>query len=445
MKTKIILSLLTATLVSILFGGMIAQATGLNPTVVVGSMLALSLIVPAPTGALAETTFVFTPNTYAGEQLAGYQSTALLSPKLVEAGLITVIPNVKKRKLLRSIDDDFEFQTPSAVFTASTTTVTVPEKYLDPVAYEVHKQYNYSTLVTSWEAQQLKPGEMQDYDGTVELSDFMVGRAVQKLAIQNEQLYLLGKGSNSLFTFSSSYTGLLPKLLADSAVAKLNPGTNTTFAASDISKAAAAVVTVASTTNLEVGDYVTVLGVAGTGNMAALLNGNSYLITAILSSTTLSIGVDTSAVTGTPTFGSAKLICINRFNVVSVFSTIYQTIPDALRMMPDLKIYIPMHVERAYKMSQAAGTNVVGAFVGDKVLDFLGNTLTPMPYWKPNVILIARVSNLFLAVDLIGDNSYIQTVDMRQTTLDQVVRMKAGMKSDVNYMFPQEIEMWRPA
>lgn len=450
MRTKIIIHRITALLFAFLAGGLITidinsvYQTAVNPFWLIAILFTLSFI-KMPKGYAWETTFVFTPNTYAGELLAGYQATALLSPGLVERGLITVIQNVKKRKLLRSLDDEFDFQTPAAVFTPQTNSVTIPEKYIDPVAYEVHKQYNYSTLVSAWEAQSLKPGEMQDYDGTVELSDFMIQRALKKIAIQNEQLYLLGKGASSRFTFSSSYIGLLPMMLADSSVTKLNPGSNATFAVSDISKAAAAVVTVASTSNLEVGDYVTVLGVAGTGNMGTTLNGNSYLITGILSATTLTIGVDTSAATGTPTFSSAKLICINRFNVISVMSTIYQTIPDALRMESDLKIYIPMHVERAYKLSQANGTNVVGAFVGDKVLDFLGNSLTPMPYWKPNVILIARVSNLFLGVDLIGDGSALETVDMRKTTLDQVYRMKAGMKSDVNYMFPQEIEMWRPA
>ncbi|HKR03465.1 MAG TPA: hypothetical protein VJY62_02435 [Bacteroidia bacterium] len=444
MKSKLIVHRITALLLAIIGGGLIANAIGLNPFILMLIFFALSFI-RMPAGLAFETTFTFTPNTYAGELLAGYQATALLSPGLVERGLITVIPNVKKRKLMRSLDDDFAFQTPSAVFTPQTSSITIPERYLDPVAYEIHKQYNYSTLVTSWEAQQLKPGEMQDYDGTVELSDFLVQRALKKIAIQNEQLYLLGKSANALFTFSSSYTGLLPLMLADSNVRKLNPGANATFAVSDITKATEAVVTVVSTTNLEVGDYVTVLGVAGTGNMSTQLNGNSYLITGILSGTTLSIGVDTSAATGTPTFGSAKLISINRFNVISVFSTIYNTIPDALRAETDLKIYIPLHVERAYKLSQAAGTNVVGAFVGDKVLDFLGNVLTPMPYWKPNVIVIAKVSNMFLAVDLLGDGSSLETVDMRKTTLDQVVRMKCGMKSDVNYMFSQEIEMWRPA
>jgi len=394
----------------------------------------------------APTEFTFSPNTYAGEALAGYQAKALLAGGLIERGLISVINNVKSKRVLRSLEDSFEFQTPSARFVAQASpNVAVGERYLDPVAYEVMKEYSFAALKTSWEAQALKPGELNDYDGTVDLSNYLMEYMLPRIAVQNEQLYLLGKGSNALFTFSSSYTGLLPLMSADSAVTKITPGAAETFAVSAISAAATPVVTVSSTTNLRDGDIVTVLGVAGTGGMAAALNGNSYSIT-IASSTTFNLnGVTTAGMGTTPTFASAKVICINQVNAIGVLTNIFQRIPDALRKKADIKIYVPLHVEAAYKLSQATGINVVGGFVDDKKLEFLGQSITPMPYWLPNTIVIACVSNLFLGVDLLSDESMVRTWDLSETTGDQLTRFKCGMKSDVNYMFPTEILMYKPA
>lgn len=388
----------------------------------------------------APTVVTFTPNTYAGSALAGYMAKSLLAPKLIQDGLVTVLQNVKTRKVLLGIDDEIEFQTPSAKFVGQTTPDIIrDETYLDPVKYEIMKEYSWASLVQSWEADQLKPGSMNDYDGTVDITNFVMDRIAEKIAILNEKLYILGKASDSRITFSGAYPGLLPAVKADAGVFKID-ATIGQLTATGISIAANGIVTVASTATLLSGDIVTIVG----ANNAVLvggvtINGQSFTIQ-VIDGTTFSIGKTTTGTAAT----TARVQFINKSNVIAVLSSIENTILDELRDQPDLLMYVPKHVERAYKFAQADVANGAGSFyVGDKKMDFLGRVLTPMPYWHANTIMVARKSNIFLGVDLLGD-SELETVDMRRTTLDQVIRVKASMKSAMAYKYASEILLYRP-
>jgi hypothetical protein len=123
--------------------------------------------------------FTFTNNTYAGEALAGFMASTLLEADSVKRGLLTVINDVKSRKVILDVDDDVVLQNPSDVFADQGTTALQNESYLDPVVYEFMKQEQWDKLVQSWEAQSLKPGAFMDYEGVVDLSDFMVQRYFQ--------------------------------------------------------------------------------------------------------------------------------------------------------------------------------------------------------------------------------------------------------------------------
>lgn len=387
-----------------------------------------------------QTIFDFTGTTYAGEALAGYMAQSLLQPKLVERGLITVVQNCKNKRVLRNLDDTIVFQNPTANFVGQTNTIVPTERYLDPVKYEVHKEYDFSTIVQDWESMNLKPGAMQDYDGTVELSDFLVSRVMERMAIANEKLYLLGKGATTEASFSASYTGLLPSMRADSAVVKpkANVGQLTITGIANTN----GVVTVASTATLRNGDVVTIVGANGDQVYGgASINGQSFTIS-VASATTFSLGVTLTGSTPATT-GLAQFI--NESNVIDTLVSVEQQIGDALRLQPDLKIMVPMHVARAYRIASARPATGSGSyFQGERSLDFLGRVMEEMPYFEGNSILVARTSNLYLGVDLLGDASTIETVDMRKTTLDQVVRLKASMKSAVNYRLPSEILYLHP-
>ncbi|WP_158989322.1 hypothetical protein [Mucilaginibacter sp. L196] len=394
--------------------------------------------------------FTFTNNTYAGEALAGFMASTLLEADSVKRGLLTVINDVKSRKVILDVDDDVVLQDPSGIFADQGTTALQNESYLDPVVYEFMKQEQWDKLVQSWEAQSLQPGAFMDYEGVVDLSDFMVQRYLTKIQIANERLYWLGKSATKEAAFTAGFTGLLPSISAASGVYKVGLGKPaTSIEASAID--ATGLVTVSDTSTLSDGDVVTITNVTGTskdttnGTPGISLQGQSYFIQ-IASATSFKLvrnynEINTrKAATFTGTSTDATVSYINASNVLSVLSSVYSQLDPADRSQDDFNLQIPLHVGYAYAQAQAnKAVNVLNAFTDSKQMDYLGMPLQLMNHWQANTILGARASNLFLGVDLLGDESELSTVYMKPYTNDNVVRMKARMKAAVNFKFANEI------
>ncbi|RFZ85701.1 hypothetical protein DYU05_08920 [Mucilaginibacter terrenus] len=394
--------------------------------------------------------FTFTNNTYAGEALAGFMASTLLEADSVKRGLLTVINDVKSRKVILDVDDDVVLQDPKGMFTDQGTNTTQTESYLDPVVYEFMKQEQWDRLVQSWESQQLKPGAFQDYEGVVDLSDFMVQRYLTKIQIANERLYWLGKGATKEAAFTAEFKGLLPSIADASGTYKVSlskPATS--VAASAINSAG--IVTVSSTAALRDGDVVTITGVTGgilditNGGPGVAISGQSYFIQ-VLSATTFKLVRNYNEVnTRKPAIfegaaSAATINFINASNVLGVLTSIYAQLDPADRSQEDFNLQIPLHVGYAYAQAQAdKAVNVLNAFTDPKKMDYLGVPLQLMNHWQANTILGARSSNLFLGVDLLGDMSELSTVYMKPYTNDNVVRMKARMKAAVNFKFANEL------
>ena len=394
--------------------------------------------------------FTFTNNTYAGEALAGFMASTLLEADSVKRGLLTVINDVKSRKVILDVDDDVVLQDPSGIFTDQSTTAIQNESYLDPVVYEFMKQEQWDKLIQSWEAQSLKPGSFADYEGVVDLSDFMVQRYLTKIQIANERLYWLGKSSTKEASFTAPFTGLLPAIAAAPGVYKVSLGKPaTSLAATSID--ANGIVTVAATATLSDGDVVTISSVTGTSKdttnnpVGIPVQGQSYFIQ-IASATTFKLVRNYNEVnTRKPasfsgTSSAATISYINLSNVLQVLGSVYAQLDPADRAQEDFNLQVPFHIGYAYAQAQAnKATNVLNAFTDPKKMDYLGVPLQLMNHWQANTILGARSSNLFLGVDLLGDASELSTVYLKPYTNDDVVRIKARMKAAVNFKFANEI------
>ncbi|AYL96418.1 hypothetical protein [Mucilaginibacter celer] len=394
--------------------------------------------------------FTFTNNTYAGEALAGFMASTLLEADSVKRGLLTVINDVKSRKVILDVDDDVVLQNPSGIFTDQGTTAHQTESYLDPVVYEFMKQEQWDKLAQSWEAQALKPGAFMDYEGVVDLSDFMVQRYLAKIQIANERLYWLGKSATKEAAFTADFPGLLPSIAAASGVYKVGlskPATSLAATAID----ANGIVTVADTSTLADGDVVTITAVTGTskdttnGAPGIAVQGQSYFIQ-IAGATTFKLVRNYNEVnsrkpaTFTGTATAATVNYINVSNVLQVLGSVYAQLDPADRIQDDFNLQIPLHVGYAYAQAQAnKALNVINAFTDMKKMDYLGIPLQVMNHWQANTILGARSSNLFLGVDLLGDASELSTVYLKPYTNDNVVRMKARMKAAVNFKFANEL------
>ena len=394
--------------------------------------------------------FTFTNNTYAGEALAGFMASTLLEADSVKRGLLTVINDVKARKVILDVDDNVILQDPSGIFNDQGTTALQNESYLDPVVYEFMKQEQWDKLIQSWESQSLKPGAFMDYEGVVDLSDFMVQRYLTKIQIANERLYWLGKGSTKEATFTAAFQGLLPAIAAASGVYKVGLGKPaTSMAATSID--ATGLVTVSDTSTLADGDVITITGVTGAikdtanGLPGIAIQGQSYFIQ-IAGATTFKLVRNYNEINsrlaasfaGTAT--AATVSYINVSNVLSVLGGVYAQLDPADRIQDDFNLQVPLHIGYAFAQAQAnKALNVINAFTDMKKMDYLGIPLQIMNHWQANTVLGARSSNLFLGVDLLGDASELSTVYMKPYTNDNVVRMKARMKAAVNFKFANEL------
>jgi hypothetical protein len=83
--------------------------------------------------------FTFTNNTYAGEALAGFMASTLLEADSVKRGLLTVINDVKARKVILDVDDDVVLQDPSGIFTDQGTTTLTNRKLPGPSSVRVYE------------------------------------------------------------------------------------------------------------------------------------------------------------------------------------------------------------------------------------------------------------------------------------------------------------------
>jgi hypothetical protein len=196
------------------------------------------------------------------------------------------------------------------------------------------------------------------------------------------------------------------------------------------------VATVTSTAALKTGDRVTITANTGASLVGGVtIVGQTFTIT-VLSATTFSIG---AAVTGAASTGFTMSF-FNAGNALDALTYLYNNLPQAVMDKTDFNIWIPRQLSQAYAYAQATVANGAGSyFIGKKELDFLGEKLTVVNTLPPNTIIAGAAGNIFLGFDDSGDEDYIRVTDMAQTTGDDKYRYKASMKTDINYVYGNEI------
>lgn len=404
------------------------------------------------------TAITLSTNTYAGEMYPEYNTKSLLPDNGIAArGLVTVRTDNKYKKKMRTAEQPLEFQDPSATFNAQSAGITLGEKELEVVPYEVHVQTDMEKLRTTWESEKLGAGSFADYLGTTELSNFLMNSIYQpQLARMNEQLYMLGKSGVDIkggsATFSATYDGLLAKLEAGSDVIKFSlSGVDSavrTITAITNGAATAATVTVDSTTGVKVGDNITIIGADGDQQIGGVtINGQTVQVLQVVSATVLRIN---KAVTGSTAATTGTIQFVNQANVLDVLNYNYALIPETERRKGDSKMLVSTAIEKAYRQANANvatgnGSYTRDAYFGLDNIPFLDITLEAMDYWKPNTIAFWNKDNVFLDVDLLSDDVNIKISYLGDLTMDEVYRMRNRMKSNIDYLYGEQILYTRPA
>ena len=397
---------------------------------------------------MATETPTFTANTYAGEAATEYISRALFAPEgVVEKGLVKVLPNIKKRQVLQKFDQEIEFIDPSAKFNATGSGFTLDENYIDPVKYELHRELDFSKLIEGWEAARLMPGSWNDRVPPSDLEQFLLNDQTAKMALANENLYVFGKNSPKYkgrgfkFSFTDNYLGIIGRMENEATVKE------TLGSRLEIASVSGTTITTTGAHGLYDGDYVSFDACpwfsVTIGGSSTSLAGQDMRVK-VTGATTFEIPY---TVSGTNPGGDPEgfAVFINRDNVVEVLASVYMNMPEEIESASDLRIVVPTHVAKAYKIAQAMVATGAGSFTAsDKVLNFIDKALISHNVWAPNTIAAYEQKNLVLGTDLLSDENTVRTWDLRESTGDELIRLKAQMKSDIQIAQPEDVYFVTP-
>jgi len=384
------------------------------------------------------------PNTYAGKDLEGIIAQSVLRGRTIENGLISVHTDIDSRAVVKTMANTITVQDSVAAFN-SAGSMTLGEKYLDPKKFMEAVEFDYQSLNGTWYASQQPRGRGGDFVPPATIEEALIEQqALIRSKFIDASIWRgsVAAGQLSKITVSASsnvVTGLIPLMEAGSDVSKLD---SDKVAVTAFTKASPAVLTVASTSNLQTGDVVTFSSMVGSsGTDWSDLDGASYAIT-VLSATTFSIALDTSAFTGT--FTSGNINYINASNALAVLTSVYNGLSESVEDDPDFYIFGNKGLGKAYSLAQAAAANGAGSYyIGAKELDFLGNRLAILPFVSANTIVAANVSNLHFGTALDAEWNNVSILPQYEVTGDRTVRYRCDYAFDVNYTNGEDIVLFR--
>ena len=151
-----------------------------------------------------------TNSSYAGEFAGKYLGAALLSASTLDAGAITILPNIKYKaamkvgtfsNLVRSADCDFD---------STTSGLTLTEKVLTPSELQVNLQICRKELHSDWEAAQMGFSAFDELPPL--FSDYVISRVAAEVANATETSIWSGAAGEG------SFDGFLQVALADGGV-----------------------------------------------------------------------------------------------------------------------------------------------------------------------------------------------------------------------------------
>ncbi len=163
-------------------------------------------------------------STYAGEFSGKYIAAALLSASTLDAGAISIMPNVKYKAVIQKGATDDIVKDATCDFVTDQGTLTLTEAVLQPDEFQVNLILCKKDLHNSWEAEQMGYSAFDNLAPS--FAEFVIAHVAAKVADKTEKN--IWKGATAT---SGEFDGFEAKLLADGTV---NDVTGTTVTATNV-------------------------------------------------------------------------------------------------------------------------------------------------------------------------------------------------------------------
>ena len=149
--------------------------------------------------------------TYAGEFSGKYIAAALLSASTLDAGAISILPNVKFKSVIQKGATDDIVKDASCDFVTDAGTLTLTEAILIPEEFQVNLQLCKKDLHASWEAAQMGYSAFDNLAPS--FAEFVIAHVAAKVADRTEKNIWAGSTATS-----GQFDGFTAKLTADATV-----------------------------------------------------------------------------------------------------------------------------------------------------------------------------------------------------------------------------------
>ena len=147
-------------------------------------------------------------STYAGEFSGKYIAAALLSADTLDKGLITIMPNVKYKSVIKKASTDDIVKDATCDFQTGQGTLTLTEKILQPEEFQVNLDICKKDLHSDWEAAQMGYSAFDNLPAN--FSDFVLAHVAAKVADRTEKNIWSGSTATS-----GQFDGFATLLAAD--------------------------------------------------------------------------------------------------------------------------------------------------------------------------------------------------------------------------------------
>ena len=130
-------------------------------------------------------TAVAITSSYSGEFSGKYISAALLTASTLDAGAVTIMPNIKFKQVIQKVETGDLITDGTCDFVASSS-VTLSEVILQPLEFQVNLQLCKSDFLSTWDAIQMGYSAFNNNGLPTSFSDYLIGYVASKVAAANE-------------------------------------------------------------------------------------------------------------------------------------------------------------------------------------------------------------------------------------------------------------------